>query len=100
MKRNYRCDLRDKIALVTGGRIKIGYYIVLILLRNGALTIVTSRFPKDAAMKFRQEPDFEDWIDRLHIYGLDFKFVPSVYEFCDFIKSKYNRLDIIINNAA
>jgi short-subunit dehydrogenase involved in D-alanine esterification of teichoic acids len=26
--------------------------------------------------------------------------VPSIYEFCDFIKRKYRRLDILINNAA
>ena len=26
--------------------------------------------------------------------------MPSIYEFCDFIKRKYRRLDILINNAA
>ena len=57
-KRSQRCNLTGKIALVTGGRIKIGYHIALILLRNEALTIVTSRFPKDAAIRFSKEPDF------------------------------------------
>jgi len=99
-KRNQRCNLHGKIALVTGGRIKIGYQIVLMLLRNGAHTIVTTRFPKDAALKLSQEPDFNAWKDKLEIYGLDFKYVPSIYEFCDFIKQKYQRLDILINNAA
>ena len=88
------------MALVTGGRIKIGYQIVLILLRNGAHTIVTTRFPKDCALKLRSEADFEDWADRLEIYGLDFKYLPSIYEFCEFFKRKYTRLDILINNAA
>ena len=72
----------------------------MILLRNGAHTVVTTRFPKDAAIKLASEPDFEQWRDRLEIYGLDFKYVPSIYEFCDFIKRKYRRLDILINNAA
>jgi NAD(P)-dependent dehydrogenase (short-subunit alcohol dehydrogenase family) len=99
-KRTQTCDLSGKVALVTGGRIKIGYQIVLILLRNGAHTVVTTRFPKDAAIKLTSEPDFEQWRDRLEIYGLDFKYVPSIYEFCDFIKRKYRRLDILINNAA
>lgn len=99
-KRHQKCDLAGKVALVTGGRIKIGYQIVLILLRNGAHTIVTTRFPKDAALKLRSEPDFSEWWDRLEIYGLDFKHVPSIYEFCEFIKHKYRRLDILINNAA
>ena len=62
--------------------------------------MVTTRFPKDAALKFSQEPDFQEWCNRLEIYGLDFKYVPSIYEFCDFFKSKYDRLDILINNAA
>jgi NAD(P)-dependent dehydrogenase (short-subunit alcohol dehydrogenase family) len=99
-KRTYPCDLTDKVALVTGGRIKIGFQLVLILLRNGAHVIVTTRFPKDAALKFKSEPDFNSWYDRLEIYGLDFKYVPSIYEFCEFIKRKYRRLDILINNAA
>jgi NADP-dependent 3-hydroxy acid dehydrogenase YdfG len=100
MKRLQKCNLDGKVALVTGGRIKIGYQIVLILLRNGAHTIVTTRFPKDAALKLKNEPDFHEWWDRLEIYGLDFKHIPSIYEFCDFIKLKYRRLDILINNAA
>jgi len=99
-KRTYRSDLTGKIALVTGGRIKIGYQIALILLRSNALTIVTTRFPKDAALKFSKEQDFVAWKDNLHIYGLDFKYVPSTYEFCEFVTKKYPRLDIIVNNAA
>jgi short-subunit dehydrogenase involved in D-alanine esterification of teichoic acids len=70
------------------------------LLRNGAHTIVTTRFPKDAALKLMKEPDFDRWSDRLEIYGLDFKYIPSIYEFCEFMKTKYRRLDILINNAA
>ncbi len=85
---------------MTGGRIKIGYQIVLLLLRNGAHTVVTTRFPKDAAMKLIKEPDFEVWKNRCEIYGLDFKYIPSIYEFCEFFKQKYQRLDILINNAA
>lgn len=100
MKRNQTCDLTGKVALVTGGRIKIGYQIVLILLRNGAHVIVTTRFPKDAALRLSKEEDFRSWWDRLEIYGLDFKYIPSVYEFCEFLKRKYRRLDILINNAA
>lgn len=70
------------------------------LLRNGAHTVVTTRFPKDAALKLKQEPDFDQWKHRCEIYGLDFKYIPSIYEFCEFFKQKYNRLDILINNAA
>jgi NAD(P)-dependent dehydrogenase (short-subunit alcohol dehydrogenase family) len=99
-KRTQTCNLSNKIALVTGGRIKIGYQIALMLLRNGCLTIVTSRFPKDTALRFSKEKDFDTFKDRLHIYGLDFLNLMSIYEFCSFMKSKYSHLDILINNAA
>jgi NAD(P)-dependent dehydrogenase (short-subunit alcohol dehydrogenase family) len=44
--------LTGKVALVTGARIKIGMEIALILLRNGARVIVTTRFPKNAAQNY------------------------------------------------
>ena len=44
--------MSDKYALVTGGRTKIGYEIVLNLLQNGAIVYTTTRFPKDAIEKF------------------------------------------------
>ncbi|KAG2392400.1 hypothetical protein C9374_012652 [Naegleria lovaniensis] len=95
------CDLTGMIALITGGRVKIGYETSLKLLRNNAaLVIVTTRFPKDAAKRYSQEPDFHTFKSRLQIYGLDLKHVPSVYAFTDFLKQKLPRLDIIINNAA
>jgi NAD(P)-dependent dehydrogenase (short-subunit alcohol dehydrogenase family) len=58
MKRNQICDLSGKVGILTGGRIKIGYQIALILLRNGATLLVTSRFPKEAALRFSKEKDF------------------------------------------
>lgn len=99
-KRKQKGDLKGKIALITGGRIKIGYEIVLILLRNGCQCIVTSRFPKDTAIRYSKEKDFEEFKDRLFIYGLDLKHLPSVSKFIEFLNDKYKTLDILINNAA
>jgi len=62
--------------------------------------IATTRFPKDSALRFSNEPDFDQWGHRLHIYGLDLRHIPSVELFCDHIKQTYKRLDILINNAA
>ncbi|KAL9642919.1 hypothetical protein ABK040_010613 [Willaertia magna] len=100
-KRNQKVDLSGRICFVTGGRIKIGYQTTLMLLRNNAeLVIVTTRFPKDAAARFAEEPDFHLWKDKLRIYGLDFKHIPSVVTFIEFLKATLPRLDILINNAA
>ena len=51
-RREARTDLTGRRALLTGGRAKIGMYIALRLLRDGARTTITTRFPKDAARRF------------------------------------------------
>ena len=61
-KRDQRTDLTGKRALLTGGRAKIGMYIALRLLRDGAHTTITTRFPKDAVRRFSSLPDSDDWI--------------------------------------
>ncbi len=42
-KRQLVADLRGRIALVTGGRVKIGYRVALKLLRLGCTVVVTTR---------------------------------------------------------
>jgi len=70
------------------------------MLRAGARVIATTRFPKDSALRFSKEADFSGWGHRLQIYGLDLRHIPSVELFCEYIKQTYQRLDILINNAA
>lgn len=99
-KRFQTAPLDGKVAIITGSRVKIGYQSTLMLLRAGAQVIATTRFPVDSAMRFSREKDFNDWRNRLQIFGLDLRHTPSVELFCSFIEQKYNRLDILINNAA
>ncbi|OFW38818.1 MAG: oxidoreductase [Acidobacteria bacterium RIFCSPLOWO2_12_FULL_67_14] len=98
-KRTELADLRGRVALVTGGRVKIGYQAGLRLLRCGARLIVTTRFPRDAASRYAQEPDFAEWADRVQVYGLDLRHTPSVEAFCRELLGSCSRLDFIINNA-
>lgn len=98
-KRTETADLRGRVALLTGGRVKIGYQAGLKLLRAGASLIVTTRFPRDSAARYAQEPDFEAWRDRLQVFGLDLRHTPSVEAFCRELLATRDRLDFIINNA-
>ena len=98
-KRTELADLRGRVALLTGGRVKIGYQTGLKLLRCGARLIVTTRFPRDAATRYAKEPDFDQWADRLEIFGLDLRHTPSVEAFCRELLETRDRLDFIINNA-
>jgi len=98
-KRIELADLRGRVALLTGGRVKIGYQAGLKLLRCGAHLIVTTRFPRDAAARYSQESDCAEWQDRLEIFGLDLRHTPSVEAFCHELLTTRRRLDFIINNA-
>ncbi len=99
-KRFQTAPLDGQIALITGSRLKIGYQATLMMLRAGARVIATTRFPVDSALRYARESDFNLWRDRLDIYGLDLRHTPSVEIFCNFVEQKYDRLDILINNAA
>jgi NAD(P)-dependent dehydrogenase (short-subunit alcohol dehydrogenase family) len=98
-KRTERADLAGRVALLTGGRVKIGYQAGIRLLRSGAHLLVTTRFPRDSAARYSREPDFAEWRDRLEIFGLDLRHTPSVEAFCQHVSSTRARLDFIINNA-
>jgi NAD(P)-dependent dehydrogenase (short-subunit alcohol dehydrogenase family) len=98
-KRTELVDLHGRTALLTGGRVKIGYQAGLKLLRCGARLLVTTRFPRDSAARYAAEPDFADWSDRLEIFGIDLRHTPSVEAFCQELVRHESRLDFIINNA-
>ena len=68
-KRQQTADLSGHVALVTGGRVRIGYEIVLKLLRAGCHVVCTTRFPADAAARYAAEPDAADWSTRLEVVG-------------------------------
>ena len=100
-KRHQQANLSNAVAVVTGSRVKIGYQVCLKLLRAGATVVATTRFPNAAVATYRQETDFDEWKDRLHVYGLDLRDVTGMEAFTRFLKMRYSErgIDILINNA-
>lgn len=98
-KRDARTDLTGRRALLTGGRAKIGMYIALRLLRDGAHTTITTRFPRDAVRRFTSLPDSADWLDRLRVVGIDLRDPAQVIALAEDVAAQ-GPLDILINNAA
>lgn len=98
-KRFQTCDMKDKYCLITGGRVKIGFYTALKLLRAGANVIITTRFLNDAVLRFSNENDYDEWKDRLCVCFLNLCNIHSVELFCEKLYEKIPRLDVIINNA-
>ncbi len=99
-KRFQSHDLSNRNCIITGGRAKVGYATVLKLLRNKANVVLTTRFPALALEQLTQETDYLVWKDRLVVYGLDLRNLNAINEFILFYKSRFNSLDILINNAA
>jgi len=98
-RRDARTDLTGRRALLTGGRAKIGMYIALRLLRDGAHTTITTRFPNDAVRRFAAMPDSHEWLHRLHIVGIDLRDPSQVIALAEETGAA-GPLDILINNAA
>jgi len=99
-KRFQNLDLKGRNVILTGGRVKVGFATALRLLRNNANVVLTTRFPALALEQFMQESDFENWKENLIVYGLDLRNLNAINDFISFYKSKFQSLDILINNAA
>ncbi|GIH19495.1 SDR family oxidoreductase [Rugosimonospora africana] len=100
LRREARCDLRGRRAIVTGGRIKIGFHTALKLLRDGADVLVTTRFPRDAARRYAALADAADWSHRLHVHGVDLLRLDEVTQLVATVGDRWTHLDILVNNAA
>ena len=99
-KRTVTCDLTGKIAIITGGRVKIGYETSKKLLLSGCTVIVTSRFVDDCLSRYQKEEKYDEFKSRLTIYQLNMLNYNKVCEFIKYIHKKFTKIDILINNAA
>lgn len=105
-KRHFTKDLTGYRAIVTGGRVKLGYQIALKLLRAGAAVAITSRNWENALTRYQDEPDYDVWKERLHVCKINFDLL-RVDELLDQLDAELNRIwpdhpgiDIVIHNAA
>ena len=100
-KRLQTADLAGYVCVVTGGRVRIGFEIVLKLLQAGAYVLTTTRFPADAAARYAQTPGFAAWGHRLEVCGpLELSNVRLVEQFCKVLLLRFPRIHALINNAA
>ncbi|WP_077413907.1 SDR family oxidoreductase [Chryseobacterium sp. JV274] len=99
-KRFETADLTGRNVILTGGRVKVGFATALKMLRNGANLVLTTRFPALVLELMQQEADYDNWKDRLWIYGLDLRNLKAIQDFIDFYKFNFDTLNILINNAA
>jgi NAD(P)-dependent dehydrogenase (short-subunit alcohol dehydrogenase family) len=99
-RRALTTDLSGRRVLLTGGRVKIGFQLALMMLRDGAELLVTSRFPHDTMRRFRAEPGSAKWLDRLTVLAVDLRDPRQVLGICEQLRQEGEPLDILVNNAA
>jgi NAD(P)-dependent dehydrogenase (short-subunit alcohol dehydrogenase family) len=99
-RRALSTDLRGRRGLLTGGRVKIGFQLALMMLRDGAELLVTSRFPHDTVRRFRAAAGSERWLDRLTVLAVDLRDPRQVLGLCEELRQDGRPLDILVNNAA
>ncbi|MGW0945383.1 SDR family NAD(P)-dependent oxidoreductase [Streptomyces sp. NPDC002623] len=99
-RRSLSTDLGGRRVLLTGGRVKIGFRLALMMLRDGAETVVTSRFPHDTVRRFRAEPGSAQWLDRLTVLAVDLRDPRQVLGLCEELRQEGEPFDILVNNAA
>jgi NAD(P)-dependent dehydrogenase (short-subunit alcohol dehydrogenase family) len=98
-RRHPSVDLSGRIALLSGGRVKIGFQAGVMLLRAGCRLIVTTRFPHDAARRYAELPDFADFADRIEFVGIDLRQPGAVEGLAGDLLERLPRLDYLINSA-
>ncbi|KQS34250.1 SDR family oxidoreductase [Dyadobacter sp. Leaf189] len=86
MEFNFENELKDKIALVTGGTKGAGKAIADRLVKAGATVIITAR----------NKPD--DEINGVHFIAADLSKPEGTQKVVDEIYTQFGRLDILINN--
>lgn len=87
-------DLKNKVALVTGGSSGIGKAICLALSKEGCTIIFTYSSNEAGA-----DETLRDLGKEPSKYKIDFRSEEKIPDLFSFIKSKYKKLDILVNNA-
>lgn len=87
--------LKNKTALVTGGRSGIGYAIAKDYLKLGARVMICSRKEEPLAKAAKELSKFGE----VHYQPCDIRKTDQIAVLGDQIKEKLGRLDILVNNA-
>jgi len=92
-------ELKDKVALITGGSKGIGYGIALSLMNEGVKVVITSR-DEDRALEASQRLDKETTSD-VKAYGIqaDVRDYESQQQAVKQVVEQFGQLDIVIANA-
>ena len=92
-------DYRDKVILITGSSSTIGKELIEFFAQNGANMIITYYQNRELSDKLKNDliGKYEINVDTFY---LNLCKEETVIELSNFVKEKYGKLDILVNNAA
>ena len=94
-----KINMQDgRLFLITGANSGLGYETSKFLLKKGATVIMSCR-DLVKGKKAKQELLKFNYSGKIELAELDLSDLESVKKFAEFIKSKFNYLDVLINNA-
>lgn len=91
-------DLHGKVALVTGGAVRVGKAIAIALARSGADIAYSYHSSGDAARETQQE--LESLGRRVLARQADAASVRECHELVEAVVSEFGRLDVLVNSAS
>ena len=91
-------DLTGKVIIITGANSGIGYEAAKEFARKGAQIILASR-NLDKAQSALSQIQSEIPETNAEILKLDLANLKSIHQFTEIFKTKYDRLDVLLNNA-
>lgn len=92
-------DLTDKVVIVTGGNTGLGLQSVQEMARKGANVVIACRTISKGESAVKELQNKIGQHVKADVLKLDLADYDSVRDFADKFKSKYDRLDILMNNA-
>ncbi len=89
-------DLTGKVIIVTGGNSGLGYEAVKALAQKGAEVILASRSVEKGETAKKEMGDVKG---KIAVMQLDLQDFTSIEKFTQDFRKKYDRLDVLLNNA-
>ncbi|KAJ8900536.1 hypothetical protein K2173_025313 [Erythroxylum novogranatense] len=93
-------EATKKYAVVTGANKGIGFEICRQLASNGIVVVLTARDTKRGVEAVEKLKDFGGVSDYVIFHQLDVGDDDDISSFVDFIRNRFGKLDILVNNAA
>jgi NAD(P)-dependent dehydrogenase (short-subunit alcohol dehydrogenase family) len=91
-------DMKDRVCIVTGANAGIGKVTALELARQGATVVMLCRSPERGAAARQEVLDACGHQDVELMQG-DLSSQESIHRFAEAFKARYDRLDVLVNNA-